>query len=131
MDKDSLERIRNLTKNKITVSNFQKEQCMSNKNRRLNMKKMASVACICLILTSGIVFAKDIEKFVKQAKGISEECKIALRNIRQDANNDIKKLEMPEDTKKGATEDVQELINKYNKIVDEKLKIKEQELMTV
>ena len=28
-------------KDKITVSNFQKEQCMSNKNRRLNMKKMA------------------------------------------------------------------------------------------
>ena len=65
MDRDSLERIRNLTKDKITVSNFQKEQCMSNKNRRLNMKKMASVACICLILTSGIVFAKDIEKFVR------------------------------------------------------------------
>lgn len=69
--------------------------------------------------------------YVKQAKGIAEECKIALRNIRQDANNDIKKLEVPEDDKKSGNDDVQELINKYNKIVDEKLKNKEQELMTI
>lgn len=69
--------------------------------------------------------------YVKQAKVISEECKIALRNIRQDANNDIKKQEMPEDDIKSCQDEVQEYINKYNKIVDEKLKIKEQELMTV
>ena len=70
-------------------------------------------------------------EYVKQVKAISEECKIALRNIRQDGNNDIKKLELPEDDIKSASEEVQELINKYNKIVDEKLKMKEQELMTV
>ncbi|MBE6152005.1 MAG: ribosome recycling factor [Firmicutes bacterium] len=69
--------------------------------------------------------------YVKQAKGIAEECKIALRNIRQDANNDIKKLEVPEDEIKSGQEEVQELINKYNKVVDERLKVKEQELMTV
>ena len=69
--------------------------------------------------------------YVKQAKTISEECKIALRNIRQDANNDIKKLEIPEDDIKSGQDEVQEYINKYNKIVDEKLKVKEQELMTV
>ena len=67
----------------------------------------------------------------KQAKTISEDCKIALRNVRQDSNNEIKKSEMTEDEQKEATEEVQELINKYNKIVDEKIKIKEQELMTV
>ena len=70
-------------------------------------------------------------EYVKQAKSISEDCKIALRNIRQDSNADIKKSEMTEDEQKSATEEIQELINKYNKIVDEKLKIKEQELMTV
>ena len=70
-------------------------------------------------------------EYVKQAKSISEDCKIALRNIRQDSNADIKKSKMTEDEQKTATEEVQELINKYNKIVDEKLKIKEQELMTV
>lgn len=71
------------------------------------------------------------KEYVKQAKTISEDCKIALRNVRQDSNNDIKKSEMTEDEQKEATEEVQELINKYNKIVDEKIKIKEQELMTV
>ena len=69
--------------------------------------------------------------YVKQAKEYAEDCKIVLRNIRQDANNDIKKLELPEDDIKLGQDDVQELINKYNKIVEEKLKIKETELMTV
>lgn len=69
--------------------------------------------------------------YVKQAKGIAEDCRIALRNVRQDANNDIKKLDIPEDDIKGGNNEVQELINKYNKIVDEKLKIKENELMSV
>ena len=69
--------------------------------------------------------------YVKQAKEYSEDCKIVLRNIRQDANNDIKKLEISEDDIKIGQEDVQELINKYNKIVDEKFKEKETELMTV
>ena len=69
--------------------------------------------------------------YVKQAKEYAEDCKIVLRNIRQDSNSDIKKLELPEDDVKSAQEEVQELINKYNKIVDEKLKVKENELMTV
>ena len=57
-------------------------------------------------------------EYVKQAKAIGEEAKIALRNIRQDANNDIKKLEIPEDEIKAGQDEVQELINKFNKIVD-------------
>lgn len=70
-------------------------------------------------------------EYVKEAKTVAEECKIALRNIRQDSNNSIKKLEITEDDQKIAQEDVQELINKYNKITDEKLKEKETELMSV
>ena len=69
--------------------------------------------------------------YVKQAKEYSEDCKIVLRNIRQDSNNDIKKLELPEDEEKNGMEEIQELINKYNKIVDDKFKEKENELMTV
>ena len=71
------------------------------------------------------------KELVKQVKGIAEEGKIALRNIRQDANNDIKKLKLPEDVEKSGNEEVQELINKYNKIVEDKLKTKENELMTI
>lgn len=71
------------------------------------------------------------KELVKQVKQIAEEGKIALRNIRQDSNNDIKKQELPEDVEKQGNNDVQELINKYNKIVEEKLKAKETELMTI
>lgn len=71
------------------------------------------------------------KELVKQVKKMAEEGKIALRNIRQDANNSLKRLEMNEDEEKIAISDVQELINKYNKIVDEKLKEKEEELMTI
>ena len=71
------------------------------------------------------------KEYVKQAKSIAEECKIALRNIRQDANNDIKKEEYPEDEEKMYLDEIQELITKYNKIVDDEVKLKEQELMQV
>ena len=84
-----------------------------------------------IILNIPALTEETRREYVKQAKGIAEECKIALRNIRQDSNNDIKKLELPEDNIKSGMDEVQELINKYNKIVDDKLKVKEQELMTV
>lgn len=70
-------------------------------------------------------------EYVKQAKGVGEDAKIALRNVRQDSNNKIKADEMPEDEEKKYLEEVQELINKYNKIVDEKIKEKESELMSI
>lgn len=69
--------------------------------------------------------------YVKQVKAMAEDAKVALRNIRQEANQTIKKEELPEDEEKNMMEDVQELINKYNKIVDDKAKEKEQELMQV
>ena len=70
-------------------------------------------------------------ELVKQSKAMSEEGKIALRNIRQDANNLIKRLELNEDEEKRSESEVQELINKYNKVIEEKSKQKEEELMTV
>ncbi|MBR4351376.1 MAG: ribosome recycling factor [Bacilli bacterium] len=70
-------------------------------------------------------------ELVKQAKAMSEEAKIALRNIRQDANNDIKRLELNEDEEKYGQNEVQELINKYNKQVEDIAAEKEKELMTI
>ena len=84
-----------------------------------------------LIITIPALTEDKRREYVKQAKALSEDAKVALRNIRQDANKEIKKLELPEDQEKSSLNDVQELINKYNKIVDEKQKIKEEELMTV
>lgn len=84
-----------------------------------------------IILNIPVLTEETRRDYVKQVKNISEETKIALRNIRQDANNKIKKLELPEDVLKSGNDEVQELINKFNKVVEEKLKIKEQELMQV
>ncbi len=71
------------------------------------------------------------KELVKQVHQMAEEGKIALRNIRQDANNAIKNLKLPEDEEKRGNERVQNLINEYNKIIEDKLKEKEKELMTI
>ena len=84
-----------------------------------------------IILNIPALTEETRREYVKQSKQIAQEAKIALRNIRQDANNDAKKLEITEDEVKATQDDIQELINKYNKIVDEKAKEKEIELMTV
>lgn len=84
-----------------------------------------------IILNIPVLTEETRREYVKQAKGYGEDCKIVLRNIRQDANNDIKKLELPEDDIKSSQEEVQELINKFNRVVEEKVKTKETELMTI
>lgn len=85
----------------------------------------------CIFLVIPPLTEERRKELVKQVKNLAEEAKIALRNIRQDANTSIKNLKLPEDVEKEGNEDVQELINKYNKIIDEKLKEKEQDLMTI
>ena len=63
---------------------------------------------------------------------MAEEARIALRNVRQDENNKIKKDEsLREDERDMCLDIVQEMIDKFNKIVDEKFKEKEKELTTV
>ena len=71
------------------------------------------------------------KEYVKQAKAIGEEGKVALRNIRQDAKDEINKAKYPEDEEKLYMEDLQELIDKYNKLIDEEIKIKESELLQI
>lgn len=84
-----------------------------------------------IILTIPELTEDRRREYVKDAREVAEEAKVALRNIRQEENNNIKKEENPEDLEKQLLESVQESIQKYNKIVDEKLKEKENELMTV
>ena len=84
-----------------------------------------------IILTVPDLTEETRRNYVKQAKGIAEDAKIALRNIRQDANNEIKKSEFPKDEEEAYINDVQELINTYNKKIEEILKVKENELMAI
>lgn len=85
-----------------------------------------------IILNIPALTEETRKEYVKQVKQIAEEGKINLRNIRQDTNNEIKKNEdLTDDEKDDFMDDVQELINKYNKVIDEKEKEKEKELLTV
>ena len=69
----------------------------------------------------------------KQVKNLGEGGKVALRNVRRDAMDYIKKLkkntEITEDDQKKAEKDLQELTDKYIKKVDEACAVKEKELM--
>lgn len=86
----------------------------------------------CVILTVPQLTEERRREYVKQAKQISEDTKVAIRKARQEANDDIKKDEsITEDDEKRMLEEVQQLTNEYTKKVDEKLKEKEEELMKV
>jgi len=67
----------------------------------------------------------------KQAKSESEDAKIAVRNARKDANNDIKNSEVSEDLQKNAVIDIQSLTDSFIKKIDIILEVKEKEIMTV
>jgi len=82
-----------------------------------------------IILTVPELTEEKRRDYVKQAKTTCEEARVALRNIRQDANNEIKKQEMPEDQEKSELNNIQELVNSYNKKIDDVFKEKEAELM--
>lgn len=86
----------------------------------------------CVILTIPQLTEERRREYVKQAKQIAEETKVALRKVRQEANEEIKADEsIPEDQEKKMLDEVQNLITEYNKKVEDKLKEKEEELMKV
>lgn len=85
-----------------------------------------------IMLTIPELTGETRKQYVREASQMAEEAKIALRNIRQDENNKIKKdEELTEDEKDLCLEIVQEQIDKFNKIVEEKFKEKENELTSI
>ena len=67
----------------------------------------------------------------KQVKAMAEDAKVSIRNIRRETMEDIEKADLPEDVEKAKDKEVQDLVNEYNKKIDEMLKEKEEELMSV
>ena len=71
----------------------------------------------------------------KEVAKYAEECKVAIRSLRRDANDKLKALkksaEITEDDLKVGEEKVQKLTDKYVKIVDEHAKAKEKEIMEI
>ena len=70
-------------------------------------------------------------ELVKLVKAEAENAKIAIRNARKDANNEVKKTDTSDDPQKNAEIDIQELTNQYITKVDEILVVKEKEILTV
>ena len=71
----------------------------------------------------------------KLIKSIGEKCKVSIRNIRREANEELKKLlkskEIGEDEEKSSEKNVQTITDEHIKTVDEKVSLKEKEIMTI
>ena len=71
----------------------------------------------------------------KLMKSIGEKCKVSIRNIRRESNEEIKKLlkskEIGEDEEKNYEKKIQTITDEHIKIVDEKVSSKEKEIMTI
>ena len=71
----------------------------------------------------------------KMIKSMGEKCKVSIRNIRREANDEIKKLlkakEISEDDEKKSEKNIQNLTDTNIKLIDEKVILKEKEIMTI
>jgi ribosome recycling factor len=74
-------------------------------------------------------------ELVKVARKMGEEAKIAIRNVRRDANDELKKMEkngeIPEDTSRRGQEEIQKLTDRFIKEVDQVVGDKEKEIMEI
>lgn len=70
-------------------------------------------------------------ELAKHAKAEAEDAKVSVRTARQDANKELRDLDISEDLQKNAEVDVQELTDKYTKRIDAFLDVKEAEIMKV
>ena len=75
------------------------------------------------------------KELTKQVKKYAEEAKVAMRNIRRDGMDYVKKLkkdsQITEDDQKKAEKDLQDMLDKFTKKVDEAMAAKEKELMAI
>jgi len=74
----------------------------------------------------------EIKKLIKS---MGEKCKISIRNIRREANDDLKNLvkskEISEDEEKKSEKKVQMFTDEHIKTIDQKVETKEKEIMTI
>ena len=71
------------------------------------------------------------KELVKLAKSMCEESKVSIRNNRRDAVDMVETAELPEDIEKRVEQEIQDQVNKYNKIVEQKLEEKTKDLMEI
>ena len=75
------------------------------------------------------------KELAKEVKALGEEAKVAVRNVRRDSTDAVKKLEksqnLPEDAIKDGTDKVQKITDKFIKIVEDTVSAKEKEVMEI
>tara|TARA_B100000424_G_scaffold224190_1_gene183976 strand:- start:5781 stop:6332 length:552 start_codon:yes stop_codon:yes gene_type:complete len=75
------------------------------------------------------------EEIKKKIKSLGEQCKISIRNIRREANEDLKSLlkkkDISEDIQKKEEKNIQNITDENTKKIDEKVLSKEKEIMTI
>lgn len=71
------------------------------------------------------------KELVKKAKAEGEHAKVGIRTARKNANEEVKKIKMPEDEMKEAEDKIQKLTDDYVARVDKHLEGKEKEILTV
>ena len=75
------------------------------------------------------------KELTKQVKKYGEDAKVAVRNVRRDAVDYVKKAqkkgELTEDDQKKSEKDIQDLTDKFTKRIDEMCSVKEKELMEI
>lgn len=90
---------------------------------------------ICLRLPFPPLTEERRKEIVKDVKKIGEEAKVAVRNVRRDMTDDLKKLEksenLPEDMVKDNQDKIQKLTDKYTGIIESTVSNKEKEVLTV
>lgn len=71
------------------------------------------------------------KEIVKTASTKVEEAKVQIRNIREDARKDIKAAELPEDARKRAEKEIDDLTKEFTDKIDDLFKAKEAEIMKI
>ena len=71
------------------------------------------------------------KELIKVVGKMEENAKVALRNIRRDLNDEIKKASLPEDQEKEELDNVQKLIDEKTKQIEERTEKKNKDLMTI
>ena len=90
---------------------------------------------ICIRLPFPPLTEERRRETAKEVKKLGEDAKIAIRNVRRDMVDDLKKLEksenLPEDAVKDNQDKIQKLTDKYTANIDNAVAVKEKEVMTV
>lgn len=123
--------------NTITITPWEKkmvgeiEKAISSANIGVNPNNNGE----SVILAFPPMTVEQRKETAKQAKSMTENAKVAVRNVRKDANNKVKKLEkdkeVSEDESKAGQDSIQKLTDEYVVKVDETFKAKEAEILKV